>query len=59
LIDAGQRSQIRAALEAAGTDHELVTYAGTAHAFFWPGTPAFNQEARDDAWSRITTLLSA
>lgn len=57
LIDAGQRRQIRTALQTAGIDHELVTYPDTAHAFFWPGTPAFNQKARDDAWSRIMTML--
>jgi carboxymethylenebutenolidase len=59
LIDAGQRRQIRDALQAAGVDHELVTYPGAAHAFFWPGTPSFNQEARDDAWSRILAMLAS
>jgi carboxymethylenebutenolidase len=58
LIDAGQRRQIRDALQAAGIDHELITYPGAAHAFFWPGTPAFDQKARDDAWSRILTMLA-
>lgn len=58
LIDAGQRRHIRDALQAAGIRHELITYPGTAHAFFWPGTPAFNQKARDDAWSRILTMLA-
>ena len=38
LIGASQRGQIRDALRAAGTDHELVVYPGTEHAFFWPGT---------------------
>jgi carboxymethylenebutenolidase len=59
LIDAGQRRQIRDALQAAGVNHELVTYPGAAHAFFWPGTPPFNQEARDDAWSRILAMLAS
>jgi carboxymethylenebutenolidase len=59
LIDAGQRRQIRDALQAAAINHELVTYPGTAHAFFWPGTPPFNQEARDDAWSRILAMLAS
>ena len=59
LIDAGQREQIRAALAAAGVDHELVSYPGVGHAFFWPGTPPFSQAARDDAWGRILTLLAA
>jgi carboxymethylenebutenolidase len=59
LIDAGQRRQISGALQAAGISHELITYPGTAHAFFWPGTPAFNQKARDDAWSRILAMLAS
>lgn len=58
LIGAAQRHQIRDALRAAGTDHEFVTYPDTAHAFFWPGTSAFSKEARDDAWSRILTMLA-
>jgi carboxymethylenebutenolidase len=59
LIDAGQREQIRAALAAAGVDHELVSYPGVGHAFFWPGTPPFSRAARDDAWGRILTLLAS
>ncbi len=58
LIDAGQRDQIRTALEAAGTDYELVSYPGAGHAFFWPGTPPFDAAARDDAWARILALLA-
>jgi carboxymethylenebutenolidase len=59
LIDARQREQIRAALAAAGVDHELVAYPGVQHAFFWPGTPPFSQAARDDAWRRILELLAS
>jgi carboxymethylenebutenolidase len=58
LIDAGQRSQIRDALQSAGIEHELVSYPGTGHAFFWPDTQAFSRPARDDAWSRILTMLA-
>jgi carboxymethylenebutenolidase len=58
LIDAVQVGQIREALQAAGTDHEVVSYPGAAHAFFWPGTAAFSQQARDDAWARILDLLA-
>lgn len=58
LIDAGQRGQIHAALHHAGVEHELVSYPGTGHAFFWPGTPAFRRPARDDAWSRILAMLA-
>ncbi len=59
LIDAGQREQIRAALAAAGVEHEMVSYPGVGHAFFWPGTPPFDKTARDDAWARILTLLGS
>ena len=59
LIDAGQRKQIRSALQAAGVDHELVSYPGVQHAFFWPGTPPFSQAARDDAWARVLELLAS
>jgi dienelactone hydrolase len=45
LIDAGQREQIRGALKAAGVDHEVVSYPGVQHAFFWPGTPPFSRAA--------------
>jgi carboxymethylenebutenolidase len=59
LIPAGPRDQIRGALQDAGTDHDMVCYPGTGHAFFWPGTPAFSQKARDDAWSRILAMLAS
>lgn len=57
LIDAGQRQGIEAALTAAGISHELISYPGVGHAFFWPGTPEYDQVARDDAWRRILTAL--
>jgi len=58
LINAAERAYIRDALRAAGVDHEFAVYPGTGHAFFWPGTPAFNRAARDDAWSRVLALLA-
>lgn len=51
LIDAAHRAEIGAALD--GVDHEFVTYPGVGHAFFWPGTPTFDEAARADAWQRI------
>lgn len=59
LITAEQRHQIGDALRSAGVSHEIIVYAGTAHAFFWPGTPAFNSQSRDDAWTRILALLAS
>lgn len=58
-ISAAERAQIAGALRAAGVDHELAVYPGTGHAFFWPGTPAFNERSRDDAWSRVLALLAS
>ena len=59
LIDAGQREQIRAALKDAGIDHEIVSYPGVGHAFFWPGTPPYSATARADAWGRVLELLAS
>jgi carboxymethylenebutenolidase len=59
LIGAAERGQIRDALRAAGPGHELVSYPGAGHAFFWPGTPAYHQAAREDAWARILRLLAS
>ena len=59
VIGADQRRQIGDALARAGTDHELVSYPGTGHAFFWPGTPPYDRNARDDAWSRVLDMLAA
>lgn len=58
LIDGAQVTEIRAALAATATDHEVVTYPGVQHAFFWAGTPAFDEAARDDAWARVLRLLA-
>ncbi|MCL9792736.1 dienelactone hydrolase family protein [Frankia sp. AgKG'84/4] len=59
LIDSDQVEKIADALRAADVRHEVVTYPGVGHAFFWPGTPAFDQDARDDAMKRILALLAA
>jgi carboxymethylenebutenolidase len=59
LITAEQRRAIGDALQAAGPGHELVSYPGAGHAFWWPGMPEFNAEARDDAWKRILALLAS
>jgi carboxymethylenebutenolidase len=59
LITAGQRKQIADALAALGLGHELVSYPGVSHAFWWPGTPAYDPRARQDAWRRILALLAS
>jgi carboxymethylenebutenolidase len=59
LIDAAQRQEIGAALDRAGVEHELVVYPGVQHAFFWPGTPAYDPDATENAWARILDLLAS
>ena len=59
LITAEQRKQIAEALRAAGPGHEVVSYPGAAHAFWWPDTPQYNEQARQDAWSRMLALFAA
>jgi carboxymethylenebutenolidase len=59
LISGVQRGFIGAALRAAGPGHSVESYPGVGHAFWWPGTAAFNQKARDDAWSRILAHLAS
>jgi carboxymethylenebutenolidase len=59
LITAAQREEIAAALRAAGPGHEVVSYPGVHHAFWWPDTPEYSKQARDDAWSRLLALFAA
>jgi carboxymethylenebutenolidase len=44
------------ALEAAGVEHELVTYAGAPHSFFDRRQEDF-ADASDDAWRRVLAFL--
>jgi carboxymethylenebutenolidase len=46
------------ALEAAGVEHELVTYPGAPHSFFDRKYQEF-QDASTDAWSRVRTFVTA
>lgn len=39
--------------------HEVVRYPDTQHAFFRPSTPAYNEAARADAWSRMLAMLGS
>ena len=59
LIDAAERKEIGAALDQGGVEHELVVYPGVQHAFFWPGTPAYDPGATEDAWARILDLRAS
>jgi carboxymethylenebutenolidase len=57
IIGADQVEMISAALRSHGIRHEMVVYPDAEHAFFWPGTPSFNQAAREDSLKRIVALL--
>ena len=59
LIDAAQVKQIGNALDQTGAGHDLVVYPGVQHAFFWPGTPAYDADATEAAWARILDLLAS
>lgn len=59
LITADQRKQIAEALRAAGPGNEVVSYPGADHAFWWPGTPQYSEQARQDAWSRMLALFAS
>jgi carboxymethylenebutenolidase len=49
-------SEFRSALEAAGVDHELITYPGAPHSFFDRKAAEFT-DASDDAWSRVLAFV--
>lgn len=44
-------------LEAAGIDHEMVTYGGAPHAFTVFGTERYQKEADTKSWKRFTEVL--
>jgi carboxymethylenebutenolidase len=56
IVGADQVDRIRQALRENGVPGEVVTYPGVDHAFFWPGTPAYDADARADAWHRLLRL---
>jgi carboxymethylenebutenolidase len=47
------RDAARAALEAAGLTHEIVTYPGANHAFFNDTGPRYNPEAATQAYAKV------
>jgi len=47
------RPAAKAALEAAGLEHELVTFGGADHAFFNDTGARFNVPAAEEAWRRV------
>jgi carboxymethylenebutenolidase len=57
-ITAEDNAAFEKALEAAGVEHELVTYNGAPHSFFDRKQAEF-QDASDDAWARVLAFIAA
>jgi carboxymethylenebutenolidase len=57
-ITAEDNKAFEQALEAAGVDHELVTYEGAPHSFFDRKQEEF-ADASEDAWSKVLTFLES
>ena len=50
-------AKYEAALEAAGADHEIVSYSGAPHSFFDRGFEEYAEES-EDAWERVLRFLA-
>jgi carboxymethylenebutenolidase len=57
LIPSEQVDAIRAALEKAGTRHEVVVYPGADHGFFCDQRASYQEAAASDAWTRVKRLF--
>jgi len=55
-ITAENNAEFEQALEAAGVEHELVTYEGAPHSFFDRKQEQF-ADASDDAWQRVLSFV--
>ncbi len=58
MIPQSQVDEIRAALEAAGTRHEVHVYSGADHGFNCDRRASYNEEAAGDAWGRMSDLFA-
>ena len=59
MIPEDQVNTIREALDAAGTNHEVVVYADADHGFFCDQRPTYNADAAADAWQRVQGLFAS
>ena len=57
-IPSDQVDAIQAALNEAGTDHEVVVYPGADHGFFCDRRASYQKEAASDAWERVKSLFA-
>ena len=58
FIPADQVSAIEAALNQAGTNHEVVVYPGADHGFFCDQRATYQKAAAEDAWERVKGLFA-
>lgn len=58
LITMDQFAGLANELEAAGTDHEMITYGGAPHAFTVFGSDRYRKSADMKSWKRFTEFLN-
>ncbi len=56
-IPLDQVDQVRSALKAASTQHEVIVYDDADHGFFCDQRDSFHQASADDAWTRVKDLF--
>ncbi len=59
MIPSDQVEAIQQALTAAGTDHEVVVYAGADHGFFCDQRATHHEDSARDAWTRVKALFGS
>ena len=57
FIPGDEVDAIRAALEKAAVQHEVVVYPGCDHGFFCDQRDGYQQKASEDAWARVKRLF--
>ncbi len=56
-LQPGETDRLKAALEAAGTNHTVELYPGVQHGFAANGTPMYDRTAAERHWERILALF--
>ena len=56
-ITLDQFADLARELEAAGVDHEMITYSGAPHAFSVFGSSRYQETADKNSWNRFTSFL--
>ncbi len=58
-IPLDQVDQVRSALKAAGTQHEVIVYDDADHGFFCDQRDSYHKASADDAWGRVKDLFKS